>query len=61
MTCEIQVDADWLSSSIPCSIGSLSIEVVRGKETYSFSYDSSWLNTDESGRTESHAIGVRCA
>ena len=47
MTCEIQVDADWLSSSIPCSIGSLSIEVVRGKETYYFSYDSSWLNTDD--------------
>lgn len=47
MTGEIQVDADWLPSGIPCSIGSLSIEVVRGKETYSFSYDSNWLDSDE--------------
>ena len=47
MTREIHVDADWLLSGIPYSIGSLLIEVVRGKEIYSFSYDSNWLNTDQ--------------
>lgn len=47
MTREIQVDADWLPSGIPCSMGSLFIDVVRGKETYSFSYDSNWLETEQ--------------
>ena len=46
MTREIQVDADWLPSGIPVAIGSLLIDFVRGKETYAFSYDPSWLNTD---------------
>ncbi len=45
MTREIQVDADWRTSGIPIVIGSLLIEVVRGKETYAFSYDPNWLNT----------------
>ena len=44
MTREIQVDADWRPSGIPIVIGSLLIEVVRGKETYAFSYDPNWLN-----------------
>ena len=47
MTREIQVDADWLATSIPISIGTLLIEVVRGKETYAFSYDPNWLDTDQ--------------
>ncbi len=47
MTLEIQVDADWLATSVPSSIGFLLIEVVRGKETYAFSYDPNWLNTDQ--------------
>lgn len=47
MTREIQVDADWLPSGVPGSIGTLSIEAVRGKETYSFAYDSNWLHTDQ--------------
>ncbi len=36
MTGEIQIDADWLPSGIPGLIGTLSIEAVRGKKTYSF-------------------------
>jgi serine/threonine-protein kinase HipA len=48
MTREIQVDSDWLPSGVPRSIGCLSVEIVRGKESYSFSYDPNWLNNVES-------------
>ncbi len=52
MTREIQVDADWLPSGIPIAIGSLLIDFVRGKETYAFSYDPSWLITDHARKLD---------
>ncbi|MFR9649791.1 MAG: hypothetical protein SNJ33_06640 [Rikenellaceae bacterium] len=43
----IYVYADWERLGSPTLIGKLSCEVVRGREVFSFNYDSDWLsNTD---------------
>lgn len=43
MTREITVFADWQEQGEPRIIGLLRVEVVHGKETFSFEYESSWL------------------
>lgn len=44
---EILVYADWQALGHLHFMGTLSSEIVRGKEVFSFSYDKSWLNSGE--------------
>lgn len=40
----IYVYADWKGLDDPVPMGSLSSEIVRGKEIFSFTYDKKWLD-----------------
>ncbi len=40
----IYVDSDWLEDQGPVPIGCLSVDFVRGKESYAFEYDANWLS-----------------
>jgi serine/threonine-protein kinase HipA len=40
---KIYVYADWLEASDPQLVGTLSVDVVRGEEIFSFSYDQHWI------------------
>lgn len=42
----IQVYAHWLGMNEPCLMGILHSNRLRGKEVFSFEYDSSWLKND---------------
>jgi serine/threonine-protein kinase HipA len=39
----IHVVADWIGLGGPVRVGELNVHAARGKETFSFAYDSSWL------------------
>ncbi len=41
---EIYAYADWKGLKGPVLMGTLLSEIIRGKEVFSFNYDSSWLN-----------------
>ena len=41
----ILVYADWIEKEEPLLIGILSPSVLRGKEIFSFEYDSQWLKS----------------
>jgi serine/threonine-protein kinase HipA len=41
----IYVFGDWKGLNGPVMIGTLHSEIIRGKEIFSFSYDSGWLNS----------------
>jgi len=43
---EIYVFADWEVFEKPALIGALRIDVVKGKEHFSFSYDNEWLKSE---------------
>lgn len=42
---EIFVFADWIEASGPKLMGTLTAELVRGKEIFSFEYDKAWLSS----------------
>ena len=42
---EIFVYADWIDLEGPHLMGTLKVELLRGKEIFSFSYDKPWLET----------------
>ena len=42
---EIQVYADWANPQKPMVMGTLSSQVVRGKEMFSFQYHQDWLES----------------
>ena len=44
---EIWVFADWLGMTDPKCIGMLSMQYGRGKQAFSFKYDSYWLSSNE--------------
>jgi serine/threonine-protein kinase HipA len=41
---EIYAYADWKGLKGPVLMGTLLLEIIRGKEVFPFNYDSSWLN-----------------
>ncbi|WP_417008525.1 type II toxin-antitoxin system HipA family toxin [Bacteroides congonensis] len=43
---KIYVYADWLELETPTLMGTLSVELSRGKEIFSFEYADEWLNSD---------------
>ena len=43
---QIYVYADWLELEIPTLMGVLSVELLRGKEIFSFEYAEEWLNSN---------------
>lgn len=43
MSREIEVWADWQEPGVPTRMGHLRASLTRGKEVFSFSYDSDWL------------------
>ncbi|MGP1475417.1 MAG: HipA N-terminal domain-containing protein [Treponema sp.] len=47
MSKNIFVYADWESISKPTLIGILNADLLRGKEIFSFEYDSQWLKTQQ--------------
>jgi serine/threonine-protein kinase HipA len=44
-TTSIQVFADWKGLEQPTLMGTLEVAFVRGKEVFSFEYDTDWLQT----------------
>jgi serine/threonine-protein kinase HipA len=46
MTKEIEVYADWIGLEGPVYIGRLTAQPIRGKEVFSFNYNSEWLRTN---------------
>ena len=47
MSKNIFVYADWESISKPTLIGILNADLLRGKEIFSFEYDSQWLKNQQ--------------
>lgn len=48
----IQVFADWKGLEYPTLMGTLEAAVVRGKEIFSFAYDTDWLHTKQYQRLD---------
>ena len=48
MAHKIFVYADWLEMSIPIPVGTLTADLVRGKEIFSFDYSQEWLQSEYS-------------
>lgn len=44
---DIFVFADWLGLEMPKLVGVLTIQEARGKSSFGFSYESSWLETEK--------------
>lgn len=51
---EILVYADWIGLKKPMLMGILHIEQMRGKEVFSFSYSSEWLNNGQALLLDPH-------